>query len=46
MKRRYRLRKNSDFQRVRRFGRSKAAGLVVILKLANNLDHSRFGFYC
>ncbi len=44
MKRRYRLRKNSDFQRVRRFGRSKAASMVVILKLVNNLDHSRFGF--
>ena len=44
MKRQYRLRRNSDFQRVRRDGKIKASPLVVLAFLRNNLDHSRFGF--
>jgi len=44
MKRRYRLRKNADFQRVRRQGQSSANRLIVLIILPNNLDHSRFGF--
>lgn len=44
MKRRYRLRKNADFQRVRRFGQSEANKFVVLIKLPNTLNHSRFGF--
>jgi len=44
MKRRYRLRKNSDFQRVRRLGQSTSNRLLVLIVLPNKLDHSRFGF--
>ncbi len=44
MKRHYRLRHNSDFQRVRRDGTSKASPLMVLAFLRNDLDHSRFGF--
>lgn len=44
MRRRYRLRRNSDFQRVRQLGQSYASPLMVLAFLRNELDHSRFGF--
>jgi ribonuclease P protein component len=44
MKRKYRLRRNSDFERVRYAGQSIASPLWVLAFLRNNLDHSRFGF--
>ena len=44
MKKRFRLRKNSDFQRVRREGRSWAHPLLVLCVLRNDLSYSRFGF--
>jgi ribonuclease P protein component len=44
MKRQYRLRRNSDFQRVRRLGKFHASPLMVLAFLQNELDHSRFGF--
>jgi ribonuclease P protein component len=44
MKRKYRLRRNSDFRRVRHVGKSNASPLLVLAFLRNNLDHSRFGF--
>lgn len=39
-----RLRENSDFQRVRREGRSWANPWVVLSAVPNGLDHSRYGF--
>lgn len=44
MRRRYRLRKQADFQRVRREGRSWAHPLAILWACRNDLDHSRFGF--
>jgi ribonuclease P protein component len=44
MKRKYRLRRNNDFERVRYAGQSIASPLLVLAFLRNNLDHSRFGF--
>jgi len=44
MKRQYRLRRNSDFQRVRRIGKFHASPLMVLAFVRNELDHSRFGF--
>lgn len=44
MKRKYRLRRNDDFRRVRHVGKSNASPLLVLAFLRNNLDHSRFGF--
>ncbi len=44
MKRHYRLRRNSDFQRVRRIGKFYASPVMVLAFLRNELDHSRFGF--
>ena len=44
MKRRYRLRKNADFQRVRRKGQSVSNRLLVLIVAPNKLNHSRFGF--
>jgi ribonuclease P protein component len=44
MERRYRLRLNADFQRVRQKGKSWANRLVVLCALPNDLEHSRFGF--
>ncbi len=44
MRRRYRLRRNSDFRRVRQHGRSYASPLMVLAFLRNELDYSRFGF--
>ena len=44
MKRKYRLRRNSDFQQVRRLGKSYASPIMVLAFLQNELDYSRFGF--
>jgi ribonuclease P protein component len=44
MERKYRLRLNVDFQRVRKKGRSWANNLMVLCALPNDLEHSRFGF--
>lgn len=44
MKKRSRLRKNSDFQRVYEKGRSWAHPLLVLYALRNDLGYSRFGF--
>ncbi len=44
MERRYRLRANEDFQRVRNEGRTWAHPLLVLCSLPNRLPHSRFGF--
>ena len=44
MKRRYRLRRNSDFQRVRQRGKNYASPLMVLAFLQNDLEYSRFGF--
>ncbi len=44
MKRDYRLRLNSDFERVRREGQAYTSSLVVLVFLRNGLPHSRFGF--
>jgi ribonuclease P protein component len=44
MRRKYRLRANADFQRLRREGRSFVHPLLVALTLPNGLEHSRFGF--
>lgn len=44
MKRKYRLRRNSDFRRVRHVGESNASPILVLAFLRNNLPHSRFGF--
>ena len=44
MKKRFRLRKNSDFQRVRREGHSWVHALLVLCALRNDLGYSRFGF--
>ncbi len=44
MQRRYRLRKQADFQRVRREGRSWAHPLAVVWVSPNGLGYSRVGF--
>lgn len=44
MHRRYRLRQQADFQRVRREGRSWAHPLAILWACRNDLDYSRFGF--
>ena len=44
MERKYRLRLNADFQRVRQKGKSWANQLMVLCALPNDLEHSRFGF--
>jgi len=44
MERRYRLRKNEDFQKVHQEGHSWTQPLVVLCALPNGLSHSRFGF--
>lgn len=44
MERKYRLRLNADFKRVRRRGKSWANHLMVLCALPNELEHSRFGF--
>jgi ribonuclease P protein component len=44
MRKKYRLRANADFQRLRREGRTLLHSLLVISVLPNHLEHSRFGF--
>jgi ribonuclease P protein component len=44
MQKKYRLRANADFQRLRREGRALLHSLLVISLLPNHLEHSRFGF--
>ena len=44
MEKRYRLRDDELFQRVKREGRSWPHLLLVLCVLPNGLDHSRFGF--
>jgi len=44
MKRKYRLSRSSDFQRVRQFGKSYASPIMVLAFLRNELDYHRFGF--
>ncbi|OGO27330.1 MAG: ribonuclease P protein component [Chloroflexi bacterium RBG_16_54_18] len=43
MKRKFRLRKSTEFQRVRRYGSSFAHPLIVLLALPNEQEFSRFG---
>jgi ribonuclease P protein component len=43
VKRRFRLSSSSDFKRVRRFGKSYAHPLIVLIALPNELGLSRFG---
>ena len=44
MKRKSRLKRSADFQRVRRFGKSYAHPLIVLAAIPNEQDFSRFGF--
>jgi ribonuclease P protein component len=44
MNRKYRLRDNEQFQRVKRDGRSWSHFLLVLCALPNGLEYSRFGF--
>jgi ribonuclease P protein component len=44
MHKKYRLRANADFQRVRRKGRTSVHPLLVVSVLPNDLEYSRFGF--
>jgi ribonuclease P protein component len=44
MERRYRLKLNADFQRVRQKGKSWVNRWIVLCALPNDLEHSRFGF--
>ena len=44
MRRKYRLRRNSDFQQVRQHGKVYASPFMVLAFVRNELDHSRFGF--
>lgn len=44
MEKRYRLKDNAQFQRVKREGRSWPHFLLVLCVLPNGLDHSRLGF--
>ncbi len=43
MKRKFRLRKSTDFKRVRRLGKSYAHPFVVLIKHPNQTEISRFG---
>jgi ribonuclease P protein component len=43
MKRKFRLRKSSDFKRVRRLGKSYAHPFIVLIKNPNQADISRIG---
>lgn len=44
MRREHRLRANSDFQRIRREGRTLVHPLLVMSTLPNGLGHTRVGF--
>jgi len=43
VKRRFRLTKSTDFQRVRRYGKSHAHPLMVLIALPNQEENSRIG---
>ncbi|MEK6222175.1 MAG: ribonuclease P protein component [Chloroflexota bacterium] len=43
MKRKHRLTRSADFERVRRLGKSYAHPLVVLIVLQNDQDHVRVG---
>ena len=43
MNRRFRLTRSANFERVRRFGKSYAHPLVVLIALPNQAERSRFG---
>jgi ribonuclease P protein component len=43
VKRKFRLTSATDFKRVRRYGKSHAHPLVVLISLPNDLDVTRFG---
>jgi len=43
LKRRFRLTSTTDFERVRRFGKSYAHPFIVLVTLPNEIDHSRIG---
>lgn len=42
MKRKFRLTRTTDFERVRRFGKSYAHPFIVLIALPNEMSHSRF----
>jgi ribonuclease P protein component len=42
VQRRFRLKRSSDFQRVRRFGRAYTHPLAVLIALPGDQEHSRF----
>ncbi len=44
MRKKYRLRANTDFQRIRRAGTTWVHPLLILSALPNRLEHSRFGF--
>lgn len=44
VKRSFRLKKSTEFQRVRRYGSSYAHPLIVLVVLPNDLASARFGF--
>ncbi len=44
MRRKYRLRANADFERLRREGRTLVHPLLVLSVHPNDLEYSRFGF--
>ncbi len=44
MRRKYRLRGNTDFERLRREGHTLVHPLLVLSVLPNDLEYSRFGF--
>jgi ribonuclease P protein component len=44
MRRKYRLRANTDFARLRREGRTQVHPLLVLSVLPSDVEHSRFGF--
>jgi len=41
VKRKFRLTKSADYKRVRRYGKSFAHPLIVLITLPNDLDHSK-----
>ena len=43
MKPRFRLRRSTDFKRVRQFGTSYSSPEVVLIKISNNLENARVG---
>lgn len=44
MKRRFRLRRNEQFQQIRQKGKAVTNDILVLCALPNELTHSRFGF--